>query len=110
MEHVAALLLIIGCSDDLAQCSELPAPVPHYASVEECEAELPATFSSFSGEYPQLLAQCIAFDADAAQMDAELVWEITGDGHLLASVEAEVGDSLSVASNESRDPEELFTR
>ncbi len=54
MEHIAALLLIIGCSDDLGQCKELPAPVPVYETVEECESDVSGSVRLFSGDYPQV--------------------------------------------------------
>ena len=41
MEHIAALILIIGCSDDLTQCRELPAPTPIYETKQDCDAALP---------------------------------------------------------------------
>ena len=33
MEHIAALLLIVGCSGDLKECSELPAPTSDFRNV-----------------------------------------------------------------------------
>ena len=39
MEHIAALLLIIGCSEDLSQCCELPAPVPVYETSSPGQVE-----------------------------------------------------------------------
>ena len=47
MEHIAALLLIIGCSDDLSQCRELPAPVPLYEAAEDCNRALPDSARRF---------------------------------------------------------------
>lgn len=87
MEHIAALLLIIGCSEDLSQCRELPAPVPVYETMEECDAELPYSFGEFMKSYPQLMARCVEVDPALEETDAELVWDITADGHLVASVE-----------------------
>lgn len=86
MEHIAAILLIIGCSDDLAQCRELPAPVALYETAETCESELPASLRGFTGEYPQLFAQCVAVDPAMEEEDAELAWDINGDGMLVASI------------------------
>ena len=50
MEHIAALLLIIGCSGDLSQCRELPAPVAVYEAVEDCNQELPDSLGAFTGQ------------------------------------------------------------
>ncbi|MCV0394094.1 MAG: hypothetical protein K5872_22720 [Rhizobiaceae bacterium] len=88
MEHIAALLLIIGCSDDLATCKELPAPVPVFETSQECEVELARAFTPYIDEYPQVFAQCVAVDPALEDEDAELVWDVRSDGTLFA----EVGD------------------
>lgn len=92
MEHLAALLLIVGCSDDLSQCNELPAPTVAYQSMETCESDMEAAFSQYVRDYPQIFAQCVTFDPELLQMDAQIVWEIDDAEHLLASVEP-VGQS-----------------
>lgn len=86
MEHIVALLLIVGCSDDLATCQELPAPVSIFETAEECEAELPASLRSYTGQYPQILAKCVGVDPALEEEDAELVWDIQPDGTLYASI------------------------
>lgn len=97
MEHIAALLLIIGCSDDLSQCRELPAPVPVFETMQACDKELPASMRQFMGDYPQILANCIVVDPLVAETEAELVWDINTQGNLIASVEP-VSD-IMVAEN-----------
>ena len=87
MEHIAALLLIIGCSDDLGQCKELPAPVPVYETAEECESDVDSSVRTFTGTYPQVFVQCVAVDPALEEEDAELVWDIRKDGTLYAAVE-----------------------
>lgn len=86
MEHIAAVLLIIGCSDDLVQCNELPAPVAIYETVETCETELPVSLRGHTGHYPQLFAQCLAVDPALEEEDVVLSWGIGESGILTASV------------------------
>jgi hypothetical protein len=105
MEHIAALLLIIGCSDDLLQCRELPAPVPVYEAAEDCNRELPNSLDAFTGQYGQLFAQCVAVDPALEEEDAELTWDIRPDGTLVASVDA-VPSDVMVASNAQHSQEE----
>lgn len=88
MEHIAALLLIIGCSGDLKQCSELPAPVPIYETAEECAAMLPAALRDAEGQRPRVFAKCVAVDPAMEEEDAELTWDVTPGGGLTASVDA----------------------
>jgi len=99
MEHIAALLLIIGCSDDLARCEELPAPTPLYEAKEDCDRELPSSLGAFTGQFEQLYAQCIPVDPALEDEDAELVWDVLPDGTLTASVAA---TNVMVASNSQR--------
>ena len=87
-EDIAALLLIIGCSDDLAQCSELPAPVSIFETKEDCDQQLPDSLGAFTGQFEQLYAQCLSVDPAMEDEDTELVWEVHPDGTLIASVEA----------------------
>jgi len=98
MEHIAALLLIIGCSDDLSQCAELPAPVPLYEAVEDCNRELPGSLGGFSGQYGQLFARCVQVDPALEEEDAELTWDVRPDGTLVATIEI-VPANVMVASN-----------
>lgn len=100
MEHIAALLLIIGCSDNLATCRELPAPTAVYETKEDCDGALPSSLGAFTGQFEQLFAQCIPVDPALEDEDAELVWDVNADGTLTAAVEAS-GDVM-VASNSSR--------
>ena len=48
MEHIAAILLLVGCTDDMLVCRELPAPAPVYESIEECENQIEASMISFT--------------------------------------------------------------
>lgn len=86
MEHIAALLLIVGCSGDFQECTELPAPVPIYETTEECEAVLPQTIHEFSGRKPHVVAQCVYVDPAMEEEDAVLTWDVRSDGTLEASV------------------------
>lgn len=96
MEHVAAVLLLVACSDNLEDCRELPAPVPIYESIEDCDTELPFTMSDLSGKAPRILGTCVYVDPALEEEDAELVWDIQPGGTLLARVEI---SNYAIASN-----------
>ncbi|MBA3447237.1 MAG: hypothetical protein H0T56_06470 [Pseudaminobacter sp.] len=99
MEHIAALLLIIGCSQDLKQCQEIPAPIPVYETVEECDGDLPVAIGMFTGQRPRIFAQCVTVDPALEEADAELVWDIRPDGTLNATLDA---PQMMIASTSSR--------
>ena len=87
-EDIAALLLVIGCSDDLSQCRELPAPVSIFETKEDCDQQLPNSLGAFTGQFEQLYAQCLPVDPAMEDEDTELVWDVHPDGTLIASVKA----------------------
>lgn len=87
MEHIAALLLIVGCSGDLKTCDELPSPVTIFETAADCDAQLPATLRELGSKRPKVLATCVPVDPAMEEEDAELVWDIAPDGTLRASVE-----------------------
>ena len=100
-EDIAALLLVIGCSDDLSQCSELPAPVSIFETKEDCDQQLPDSLGAFTGQFEQLYAQCLSVDPAMEDEDTEFVWEVHPDGTLIAAVEAapeEIESTATLAS------------
>ena len=62
VEDIGALLLIVGCFDDLSQCHELPPPVSIFETTEACDQQLPNSLGAFTGEFEQLYAQCLTVD------------------------------------------------
>ncbi|WP_353644446.1 hypothetical protein [Mesorhizobium sp. WSM2239] len=107
MEHIAALLLVIGCSQDLQQCQELPAPVPLYETVEECETEVAPTLSVLTGQRPKIFAKCVTVDPALAEEDVVLEWDVLPDGTLYASLDA---PNLMVASTRDRREKDALTQ
>lgn len=95
MEHIAALLLIVGCSADLSQCRELPAPVTVFEAAEECAANKEPALQFLSGQADRVMGTCIALDPALEEDYAELVWSVDADGKLDATVET----ATMVASN-----------
>jgi hypothetical protein len=106
MEHIAALLLIVGCSNGPSQCNELPAPVSVYETMGDCNSDLPFSLGAFTGQYSQLFARCVAVDPALEEEDAELTWDVRPDGTLVASVQAAAPDVM-VASNSRGNGEDI---
>lgn len=102
MEHIAALLLIVGCSGDLKECSELPSPTSIFETFEDCQAELKPALAALTGQRDKVLGQCIYVDPALEEEDAELVWDVKADGTLVGAVEAVPSDMI--ASDQSAVP------
>lgn len=99
MEHIAALLLIVGCSGDLAECTELPAPATVFETAEECAAERQPALRALSGRAERVFGTCIAVDPALEDEYAEVVWQVHPNGKLEATVEK---GAMEVASNNRR--------
>lgn len=105
MEHIAAFLLIVGCSPDLTECRELPAPLPIYETIEDCVAERDAATAVHEAEADLVLSSCFEVDPLLAEADAEIVWDVTADEGLTASVEPYEPREVLVALNRGNDTE-----
>lgn len=103
MEHIAAILLMVGCSADLKDCKELPVPTALYET-DECTNDVAPALRSAAGLYPRLFATCVMLDPALEEEDAELVWDIGHDGKLNASVEPASTLFASEIHNEPVEP------
>ncbi|EKF18804.1 hypothetical protein [Nitratireductor pacificus] len=104
MEHIAALLLMVGCSDSLAECRELPAPAPTvYETVEECEADKPVLLREMDGTAPRVIATCIETDPALEYEEAILEWDVTQSGTLVAAIEPVTDYAVALQSERDRD-------
>jgi hypothetical protein len=99
MEHIAAVLLLIGCSDDMGACRELPVQTAIFESAEECEAEINPAIAGMTTAFPQIMGKCVPVDPAMEEEDAELVWNINPDGALYAAVEV---PDVMVAENATK--------
>lgn len=106
MEHIAAVLLIIGCSNDLSQCRELPAPVTIFETADECMSERPFTLNSMEGAAERVMGTCIAVDPALEEEEGELVWSVNSDGTLEAAFET----PQMVASNSLRQQKDYLSQ
>ena len=87
MEHIAAFMILIACSDDLQACNEIPAPAIAYETVQECQAELTPAMRSLSASQAKSYGECVEIDPALFYEDAEIVWDVTRDGGLEVTLE-----------------------
>ena len=105
MEHIAALLLIVGCSDDMAQCRELPTETALYETVEECDADLGPTISFFVTKHPHVYGRCVDVDPAIEDENVDLVWDVKRNGTLVAMIE--VPEVMVASGPENREKDYL---
>jgi len=99
MEHIAALLLVIGCSNTMTECRELPVPVSVFATAEQCIAERPFALGDVQGQAPHIVGQCLSVDPALEDDYDQIAWNVRPDGTLEASLQV---SGLVVASNSER--------
>ncbi|MDF1606917.1 hypothetical protein PZ897_01870 [Hoeflea sp. YIM 152468] len=86
MEHIAAFMLLIACSDDLKACEEIPAPAVAYETVEQCEQDLTQAVHAMASR-EKSYGTCVEIDPALIYEDAEIVWDVTQAGGIEVSIE-----------------------
>lgn len=97
MEHIAAIMLLLGCNDSASACTELPAPQVGYETVEICEDAVEPALYGASSDYPMILAKCIPVDP-LAEGDLEIVWDINAQNQLVAEAVPLDDDAISLGT------------
>ncbi|MCV9998658.1 hypothetical protein OE766_10400 [Pararhizobium sp. YC-54] len=77
MEHIAAIMMLVGCTQGNVECKELPAPAVGFETAEECHALLQPSLNAARGKYKIVYGKCAAIDPALYIEDATITWEIT---------------------------------
>ncbi|GAA4121324.1 hypothetical protein ACFFTN_20805 [Aminobacter aganoensis] len=104
MEHIAALLFVVSCSQDLSGCREIPAPTPLFEVFEDCQAELPKAIGILAPQYPRILAKCLEVDPALEDDYNQLTWNVLPNGTLDASLSV----TSVIAASEPAQPGEAY--
>lgn len=100
MEHIAAIMLLVGCSHGSLACEELQAPQIAYESMEECLSALPSTLGGAGGGKQIVHARCAAIDPAWMEEDVEISWQMTKERGLEVDVrQAPPAEGVVVAEN-----------
>lgn len=86
MEHLAAIMMLVGCSSGQADCRELPVGVPVYETVEACRADMSRELRRHAGSEPAVYGTCEAVDPLLLERDVMITWDLTGEGVLSVEV------------------------
>ncbi|WP_185983551.1 hypothetical protein [Aureimonas mangrovi] len=101
MEHLVAIMLLVGCNADGSQCSEIPVPAPAYDSVADCEREM-AIQMRFSSTYDdRILGKCTAVSEELLDQSATIEWGVSRGGELRVEIMPEVEDTIVVSQARS---------
>jgi hypothetical protein len=96
MEHIAALLFVVGCSSSMTDCRELQVPVSVFETEQACTAERPFALGDVQGQAPHIFGKCLSVDPALEDDYDQILWNVKPDGTLVASLEV---SGMLVASN-----------
>lgn len=88
MEHVAALMLLVGCNADASACREIPVPVAAYENFAQCDSDLSLQIR-LATSADKVYGTCASVREDVFEQSATLDWALSRSGKLLVIVDAE---------------------
>lgn len=97
MDHLVAVMLLVGCSADGTACAEVPLPTPIYSSIEECRSDLAMQLRFASSSDDRLLGSCAAVDEALLEQSATVEWAVSRGGDLLVEVRRQEDPSLAAS-------------
>ena len=106
MEHIAALLFVVGCSSSMTDCRELQVPVSVFETEQGCTSERPFALGDLQGQAAHIIGKCLAVDPALEDDYDQVVWNVRPDGTLVASLAV---SGMLVASNSAR-PEKDYLK
>lgn len=86
MDQIVAIMLLVGCSGDGANCREIPVPAPSYASVADCQADLPLQLRFTSTYDDRVVGSCTGVEAAALTESATIEWALSRGGDLRVEI------------------------
>lgn len=86
MEHIAAIMVLIGCGHGDVDCKELPAPTVGYETVQACEADMEAVLRRETDSHPIVYGKCATLDPSLFEQDAVVAWNFDSNGALHVDV------------------------
>lgn len=93
MEHVAAIMMLVGCGPANVDCREIAAPSIGFETLEECQALLKPALDSVEGRFRIAYGKCAAIDPALFMEDATITWDITPSGELHVFIIDDAGDA-----------------
>ncbi|THK37958.1 hypothetical protein EHS39_10685 [Ensifer sp. MPMI2T] len=86
MEHVAAIMVLVGCMQNTTTCREVPSPVVAFETLEECQALLPPAMEEVGKVFKTAYGECAVVDPALFVESAVIEWAITPAGKLQVTV------------------------
>ncbi|OCP04863.1 MULTISPECIES: hypothetical protein [unclassified Ensifer] len=101
MEHIAAIMVLVGCMQTTEACREVPAPTVAFETVEECRELLAPAIEATAETFKRAYGACAEVDPALFVEDATIEWQVTPRGQLRVDVRVDDG-SYAVAARHDR--------
>lgn len=86
MEHIAAILFLVGCGQGSLDCQELQAPQTVFETMDECTAALPSALGGANAGRRVVHGRCAAVDPAWEEEDVEITWHMSRENGLEVDV------------------------
>lgn len=107
MEHLVAIMLLVGCNTDGSTCTEIPVPTPAYSSLADCENDLALQMRLTQTFDNRVLGGCKAVDEALLEEEATIDWAVNRAGNLLIEIEASAPTVVAASPSE---PQQIASR
>lgn len=98
MQHLAAIMVLISCSNDLDVCKERPTPTVSYETIATCKTELKPAIDNLGAESTRVYGKCVEVDPDVLERDAAIYWEIDKNDELQVTIREEHEEDPAMAA------------
>jgi hypothetical protein len=101
MEHIAAIMLLVGCTPGSLSCEELQAPQVAFETMEDCVGALPSALGDAGVGKRVVHGRCAPFDPAWEEENVEIGWRMTSRNRLEVHVRKvdPPADGIVVAEN-----------
>ncbi|HEV7318514.1 MAG TPA: hypothetical protein VGO04_07890 [Ensifer sp.] len=101
MEHIAAIMVLVGCMQTTEACREVPAPTVAFETVDECRELLTPAIEATGETFKRAYGACAEVDPALFAEDATIEWRITTHGELKVDVKMDDGSYAVAARHDS---------
>ncbi|GGA96137.1 hypothetical protein GCM10011491_25640 [Brucella endophytica] len=101
MQHLAAIMLLVTCSNDMDVCNVQPAPTVSYETIATCRTELKPALDNLAAEATRAYGKCVEVDPELMDRDPAIYWEIDKNDELQVTILEEHEDQAETARSES---------
>lgn len=102
MEHIAAIMVLVGCMQATDSCREVPAPTVAFETAEECHELLSPAIEATAAAFKRAYGACAEVDPALFVENATIEWHITRAGRLQVKVEVDDGSYTVAARHDSK--------